>query len=578
MFDEKDLDRTDALSQCLTEIGGEMLPPPDLVKAAKAGVRLHRRVRTATHIRRFTGAVALYAACVALLLGSVFVLAYVFENVQSTSPVSTTPPIPPTSTTVTTQPPDSPPPETESGPEYPIRPDHFLEKIPDDLNFANMGLDEAGLTVRIAYVEGTKGVYTKRSFQADVVGGTLVNNATKDRNQLLKDQLGLQISATMVSDRITGMQDELGAELAAGNCPYDILAGYQYFGVGIAQMGYMLDLSDLSSYDADFIDLSAPYWANAYNEAMSYKGTYYWITGDIALRYLGSAYCTFVNNELYDTYLSAEYGPIFDWVKKGDWTMDQMAVLAAECYTRAQANQATDIYGFGYEPNDSMDGLFFGAGMKLTQRDRDTKALTLILDQTDETYQAFTNQWLALTGGEGSKRYSDMDGEAVMGAFARGNLLFTTNQLHYADYYKVFETDYSVLPMPKLNADQKDYLTTIHNSCTVFGIYAFSPRIPQAAAALEFLCAHSGRSVREHFLDSLVPDYKDSASQAEMIDLLYQGVTTDFAVVWGHSTDAIIDLFRDYKKGVDNTVSRNRKKWLDNLDKFTQSLDQLNPT
>ena len=80
MFDEKDMDRTDALGQCFREIGGEMLPPPDLVKAAKAGVRLHRRVGTATHVRRFAGAVVLYAACVALLLGTIFLFPRLFDT------------------------------------------------------------------------------------------------------------------------------------------------------------------------------------------------------------------------------------------------------------------------------------------------------------------------------------------------------------------------------------------------------------------------------------------------------------------------------------------------------------------
>ena len=96
MFDEKDMDRTDALGQCFREIGGEMLPPSDLVKAAKAGVRLHRRVGTATHVRRFAGAVVSYAICVILLIGGVYLTS---QLISGQKPVATKPPTTTTSNT-----------------------------------------------------------------------------------------------------------------------------------------------------------------------------------------------------------------------------------------------------------------------------------------------------------------------------------------------------------------------------------------------------------------------------------------------------------------------------------------------
>lgn len=124
MFDEKDMDRTDALGQCFREIGGEMLPPSDLVKAAKAGVRLHRRVGTATHVRRFAGAVVLYTACVALLLGTIFLLPRLFDTSRpANTGAPTTPLLTEPAPSVTTAHPDLTqplPPTTEHKHEYEI--------------------------------------------------------------------------------------------------------------------------------------------------------------------------------------------------------------------------------------------------------------------------------------------------------------------------------------------------------------------------------------------------------------------------------------------------------------------------
>ena len=43
------------------------------------------------------------------------------------------------------------------------------------------------------------------------------------------------------------------------------------------------------------LDFSREYWGTNYINNMSYKGITYWATGDIALRYTGGMYVTYVN-------------------------------------------------------------------------------------------------------------------------------------------------------------------------------------------------------------------------------------------------------------------------------------------
>lgn len=99
MFDEKNMNRDDALSKRLERLGGQIKPSPALKKAAKTGVPLRStgiRYTAGMHIRKFSKAVLLYAACVAILLGGVFLLPKLFE---SSDPVVTQP-----SQTTTTEP------------------------------------------------------------------------------------------------------------------------------------------------------------------------------------------------------------------------------------------------------------------------------------------------------------------------------------------------------------------------------------------------------------------------------------------------------------------------------------------
>ncbi len=99
MFDDKNLQKDDALAKRLEHLSSQVKPSPALMKAAKTGVPLRVtgiRYTAGMHIRKFSKAVLLYAACVALLLGGVFLLPKLFGE---GGPVATQP-----SQTTTTEP------------------------------------------------------------------------------------------------------------------------------------------------------------------------------------------------------------------------------------------------------------------------------------------------------------------------------------------------------------------------------------------------------------------------------------------------------------------------------------------
>lgn len=481
---------------------------------------------------------------------------------ETTAPATTT-----TATTAAT---------TDSGSTIcPGRPS-YPPKIPEDLNFASTVSDPNDLIVRVAYVEGTNGDYTYRSLKADELSVHHVDVKMLKRDQELKNKLGLELSVVRVSDSVAGMEGAIGTSLLAGDGKYDILAGYQYFDIGMASKGYLLNLADLAKENADYIDLSQHYWAENYNEAMSYQGAYYWITGDIALRYIGGAYCTFVNLDLYNEYLDASQGSVYDLVKDNRWTLD--SVVALEKYYESLRDHYNDElpYFFGYEANEAMDGLIFGAGVPFSRRDAETGEISVVLGKENTNFAEFgTKLTTLLKGSEYSHQYPDQGGEQIRKAFMNGEVLMMVDQLLFATTYldSGRPEKYAVVPMPKLNEDQKNYQTTVSDSCTIFGIAYCSTRAPQAAAALEFLCFESSNQVTPEFYEAaLKGQYSRNPAAAEMIDMIVYGTTTDFAVAWGRSLGDPITMLRDYKSGVEKTIERKREDWQQKLDGVTELL------
>ena len=457
--------------------------------------------------------------------------------------------------------------------------DRFLEKLPADLNFANEFSDEEELTVNVAYVEGNNGDFTRRSLKADELDESTVDIKTLERDQRLKSQLGLELYIEQTGSGIADMEGQVGTALAAGESDFDVLAGYQYYGIGMAAKGYLLNLADLAVDGADYIDMEANYWGKAFNDNMSYKGAYYWITGDIALRYIGGMYCTYVNSAIYTAKLEGTHGSIYEIAKNGKWTIDLMTTMASACYedngsTPGEADDE-DTFGFGWEACDMIDGIALGCGAQFAYKDPSTGDISIVF-ANKHNYDISTKLNNLAVGKEYSREFANNDNQNIMPAFAQGTVAFTVNKLFQSEVYLEEMDDFYIIPAPKFDESQETYITSIHDGVTIFGITNCTSKVRQAAAALEFLCAYSHELVApEYYEGALKGRYTRDPQAAEMIDLIHSNVTTDFAIAWGASINNIGHIYRDCKLITNKTVTRDRTKWNTSIEELSLKLDEL---
>ena len=455
--------------------------------------------------------------------------------------------------------------------------DRFLAKFPEGLTFTDLPEEERVLYV--SYTEGGNGEFTRRSLKADDLDESDVDVATKARDVRLMEQLGLELEIQHAGSAMYDMESAIGNSLQAGAKDWDILAAYQFYGISLAQKGYLINLNDLASAGADYIDLDAPYWGKAFNENMSYKGAYYWISGDIALRYIGGMYCTFVNARIYNEKLEKEYGSIYDIAKKGQWTLDLMIEMASKCYADtgdiAGQKDEGDTFGYAYEPGtDIPDAIALGAGAQFTFRDPETGDITISIN-SPHTFDISKKLNTLSKKGNYSYQFPGNDNNNVMPAFAGGTIAFIVNKLFMAEtFLSDMEDDYYIIPVAKYDETQKNYITGIHDGCTIFGITYCTDKVAQCAAALEFLCAYSSKDVAPLYYEgALKGRYTREPEAAEMIDLLHSSITTDFGIAWGESIDNIPHVFRSCDVLTQNVIKRKVDGYISSLEQLTADLE-----
>ena len=178
--------------------------------------------------------------------------------------------------------------------------------------------------------------------------------------------------------------------------------------------------------------------------------------------------------------------------------------------------------------------------------------------------------------GDYSYQFANADNANVMSAFASGTIAFAVNKVFQAESYMAdMEDDYYIIPVAKYDEAQTNYVTGIHDGCTIFGIPYDTDEIAQSAAALEFLCAYSSKDVAPlYFEGALKGRYTREPEAATMIDLIHDNVTTDFAVAWGNSIGGISQIFRSGNLLTLNNLKRDAQKWTTQLEELTTELSK----
>ena len=458
----------------------------------------------------------------------------------------------------------------------------------NDYDHALDSKDFGGQEITFVFAEGANDNFTQRSIKVEEEGGNEVNKKIMERNEYVERTLNISIVSQQADGGIADLRGTVENSLAAGSGDYDVITGYQYFDIGLALEGWLVNLNRPELYGIDgILDLTKGYWAQYYNENLRAgagdNAARYWITGDLSLRYIGGMYVTYVNQRIYDDIIKPIDGDIYDIAFNGQWTLDKLAEFASKCWVDngdvPEQPDKGDQLGFIWESgNDNIDGLAFGSqipfstkyadgSIKITLNDNRT---TSFLQKIDPLFHS--NYSYCETEGD--------DSRVRMQQFASGNVAFVIGHIKHAEMWLTEMTDgYYILPTPKLNEEQADYVTGVHDGCSIFGIAWDSNNKEAAACALEIMAAKSLELVTPTYYESAVKfKYtRDSNSAIVIENLVRKHVETDFAAVWSNNISDVAHFFRsnNTSKGISNTIKRSVTSYQAKLDELVEKFAQL---
>ncbi|MBR4204387.1 MAG: hypothetical protein IKQ92_02825 [Clostridia bacterium] len=458
-------------------------------------------------------------------------------------------------------------PSAEEGGEQPAEEETklYFDDLPEKMDYD-------GYKLRFLTFRETKSIELDE--ETDNIGD-VVNEAYWKRNKALEDRCNAGLT---IGEQTSSFTTAATQAVQSGTDDYDVFCGHCMFTVGLAAEGKMLKLNDSDAWDV--IDIEKPYWSQMLIKNINYKDNVYWVSGDMTHTFISDIYGMFVNASLWDVYHPDE--SVYDLVWEGEWTLDKMDELAEGLYRDVNANgkrDEKDRYGTIMQYGHHLNGMLVAGGVQYTGIDDDGNySIVLNNEHTVDVYTKLWNMFRNSDYGEcfDNDKYYDIS----MQMFSEDRVLFCPHTLDLVEEGMIrdMESDYRIIPLPKYDTEQENYIVNQYDGVAIYGLPTSVPKkkVEMIATILEATCSMTHKIVIPVYYDvALKNKYSRDPETAQMIDLIHSCITADFCFNWciGDVNGVLYKCLTSTSPQVASVLSRNQRAWDKNLEKVLKKLD-----
>jgi len=356
--------------------------------------------------------------------------------------------------------------------------------------------------------------------------GAPINDVVYNRNRELESRYNF---------RFVSIQNDL---TPAKTVKTSVMAGSDDYDTVVDGLNRMSDFTMFYNLDSlSSIDLTADCWDQNANTSLSVGGKRYIAVGDmLTLDKKGTVAILFNKPIATDLHLES----LYDVVREGRWTLDTFEEMLRLASTDLNGNgqmDRDDQWGFCCEDFD-FGALMFSTGNRFSEKDEnDYPTLTMYTDQSVDCYDRIYN--IMNDASVTMNMDTGYGAEVFMKTFTEDRGLFIMLGICTAIEFRYMESDFGILPLPKKDEAQKEYLTTIFTSNSGSVAIPLSSGAPEDNAfLLQAICLASTNTLKPVFYDQVLNGIvtRDEES-SEMLDILFAGRVFDLAFIndWGGS-------------------------------------------
>ena len=348
------------------------------------------------------------------------------------------------------------------------------------------------------------------------------SRAKHERNRAVEEALGIRLATTLTDSN--ALFDALQASIKSDEYFADLILLPQKDIGTFAAANLLFNLRS-----APFLDLTQPYFDAASAEAATAAHKTYAVAGPASFEET-SLSAVYFNRSLMELHgLDLPYASVYS----GEWTWDEFFRYCAAVSTiNGSLDTKIHSYSTQYAAPYTPSNVFFSCGGSFV----DSRAGT--------TPRIAFSQENSAAADVVSRLFADLnrnrDTENGLNQFYTGQSLFLLDRVYLMSWIPGSEDDWGILPLPKLNAEQKNYVSLTDESALFFAMQKNTVNAETASIVLSALNAASYGVLTDAYIDLALRDMLRDNDSANMLEIIANSRTYDFALAFGPANDSLV--------------------------------------
>ncbi len=312
-------------------------------------------------------------------------------------------------------------------------------------------------------------------------------------------------------------------------------------GLSLACEGILVDMMY-----SNYIDFEREYWDDAIINNLLLNGGAYIALGDINVVDDECTMCILFNKEIWKELSGKEPKALYDEVKAGNWTIEKLENYASTYYKSGTESsmekydpnyQSEGTYGIMVEDGDTYVWLQASGNTVSKQNEDATYGFVDNMKGNEEFSKALKklysffedkskSDWrLNASTDVDMSMANDVWDTVIRRAMRDDKFLFYFNHVTNVRFFRDMESDFGVLPIPKLSDNQEEYGNTIqYENANCYSIPNYTQAENEKAEyILEAMCYYSSSS----YFEAIGSDTDRSLHYAFRINVLERKSTRD---------------------------------------------------
>ena len=350
------------------------------------------------------------------------------------------------------------------------------------------------------------------------LNGDVVNDAVYNANRAVESRFNVKLEPVLFPDDGGAA---VKASILAGDDVYDIFTLHDITIGNMSLTGLFRNVKEIPH-----LDFTRPWWPSYSVDSLTVNGSMYLISNYISYMNLAMTRAVFINKAIADDF---NYTIPYEKVRNGEWYLDDFIDLMKDVYVDTNGNgkrDLKDIYGFA--ASSALYAIQESFGITPVKEDAEGNLYLDINNETTVTLiEKFYHMMVETDGG-----YLN-NSESIV-TFASGNSLFGMFDLgNVLGKLRDSEITYGILPIPKLNEAQENYISG--STDRPFAIPVTAQNEERLGVIIEAMSAEGYKQVRPAFFEiALKNKYAYDVDSSEMLEIIGNTIVLDFSYIYSN--------------------------------------------